>query len=129
MTRLQEVEQLIDNNLALVTEISKRVAELMGSVRVLEKERDKLMKKNRGVEIVRCKDCVKLNRCDCPMCYIENKTLQFAEVKPNFYCGAGKLTEDGDVYNNTRNLTDEETAIYNNRLEAEAETIDEISLL
>lgn len=30
---------------------------------------------------------------------------------------------------NTRNLTDEETDIYNNRLEAEAETIDEISLL
>ena len=97
MTRLQEVEQLIDNNLALVTEYSKRAAELMGSVRILEKERDKLMKKNRGVEIVRCKDCVKLNRYDCPMCYIENKTLQFAEVKPNFYCGAGKLTEGGDT--------------------------------
>lgn len=98
MTRLQEVEQLIDNNLALVAEYSKRAAELMGSVRILEKERDKLMKKNRGIEIVRCKDCVKLNRYDCPMCYIENKTLQFAEVKPNFYCGAGKLTKE---YNRT----------------------------
>lgn len=98
MTRLQEVEQLIDNNLALVTEYSKRAAELMGSIRILEKERDKLMKKNRGIEIVRCKDCVKLNRYDCPMCYIENKTLQFAEVKPKFYCGAGKLTEE---YNRT----------------------------
>lgn len=97
MTRLQEVEKLIDNNLALVTEYSKRAAELMGSVRILEKERDKLVKKNKGVEIVRCKDCVKLNRYDCPMCYIENKTLQFAEVKPNFYCGAGKLTEDGET--------------------------------
>lgn len=32
-------------------------------------------------------------------------------------------------YNNIRNLTDEETDIYANRLEAEAETIDEISLL
>lgn len=97
MTRLQEVEQLIDKNLALVAEYSKRAAELMGSVRTLEKERDKLMKKNRGIEIVRCKDCVKLNRYDCPMCYIENKTLQFAEVKPNFYCGAGKLTEDDET--------------------------------
>lgn len=94
MTRLQEVEQLIDNNLALVAEYSKRAAELMGSIRALEKERDKLVKKNRGVEIVRCKDCVKLNRYDCPMCYIENKTLQFVEVKPNFYCAAGKLTEE-----------------------------------
>lgn len=102
MTRLQEVEQLIDNNLALVTEYSKRAAELMGSVRILEKERDKLMKRNRVIEIVRCKDCVKLNRHDCPMCYIENKALQFAKVKPNFYCGAGKLTEDGGDIRNAR---------------------------
>ena len=38
------------------------------------------------------------------------------------HCGARM---DGD----TRNLIDEETYIYNNRLEAEAKTIDEISLL
>lgn len=94
MTRLQEVEKLLDNNLQLITEYSKRVAELIGSVRILEKERDKLTKKNRGVEIVRCKDCVKLNRHDCPMCYIENKTMQFTEVKPNFYCGKGQLKEE-----------------------------------
>lgn len=94
MTHLQEVEKLLDNNLQLITEYSKRVAELIGSVRILEKERDKLTKKNRGVEIVRCKDCVYLNRHDCPMCYIENKTLQFAEVKPNFYCGKGSLSEE-----------------------------------
>lgn len=93
MTRLQEIESLLDNNLSLITEYSKRIAELMGSVRVLEKERDKLTKKNKGIEIVRCKDCVKLNRYDCPMCYIENKTLQFAAVKPSFYCGEGKLIE------------------------------------
>lgn len=49
MTRLQEVEKLLDNNLQLITEYSKRVAELIGSVRILEKERDKLTKKNRGV--------------------------------------------------------------------------------
>lgn len=96
MTRLQEVEKLLDNNLQLITEYSKRVAELIGSVRILEKERDKLTKKNRSVEIVRCKDCVKLNRYDCPMCYIENKTMQFAEVKPNFYCGKGQLKEEED---------------------------------
>lgn len=94
MTRLQEVEKLIDENLALITQYTKRAAELMGTVRQLEKERDKLIKKNRGVEIVRCKDCIKLNRHDCPMCYIENKTLQFAEVKPNFYCGKGSLSEE-----------------------------------
>ncbi len=96
MTRLQEVEKLLDNNLALITEYSKRTAELMGSVRTLEKERDKLTKKNRGLEVVRCKDCVKLNRHDCPMAYIENKTLQFAEVKPDFFCAAGRFTEQED---------------------------------
>lgn len=94
--RLQEVEKLLDNNLQLITDYTKRAAELIGSVRVLEKERDKLMKKNRGIEIVRCKDCVKLNRHDCPMAYIENKTLQFAEVKPDFFCAAGRLTEQED---------------------------------
>lgn len=94
MTRLQEVEKLIDENLALITQYTKRAAELMGTVRQLEKERDKLTKKNRGVEIVRCKDCIKLNRHDCPMCYIENQTLQFAEVKPNFYCAKGTLSEE-----------------------------------
>lgn len=93
MTRLQEVEKLLDNNLSLVTQYSKRIAELMGSIRVLEKERNKLMKKNRGIEIIRCRDCVKLNRYDCPLCYIENQTLQFAEVKPNFYCAKGETTE------------------------------------
>lgn len=98
MTRLQEVEKLLDNNLQLITDYTKRAAELIGSVRQLEKERDKLTKKNRGLEVVRCKDCVKLNHNTCPMCYIENKTLQFAEVKPNFYCGAGKLTKE---YNRT----------------------------
>lgn len=94
MTRLQEVEKLIDTNLALITEYTKRAATLINSLRELEKERDKMIKKNRGVEIVRCKDCIYLNRNDCPMCYIENQTLQFAEVKPNFYCCKGKLKED-----------------------------------
>lgn len=32
MTRLQEIEELLDNNLALITDYSKRIAELMGSV-------------------------------------------------------------------------------------------------
>ena len=93
-TRLQEVEKLLDNNLQLITDYTKRAAELIDSVRQLEKERDKLTKKNRGLEVVRCKDCAKLNRHDCPMAYIENKTLQFAAVEPNFYCGKGSLSEE-----------------------------------
>lgn len=94
MTRLQEVEKLIDDNLEIVNKYTRRAAELMASVRKLEKEREKLMKKSRNAEIIYCKDCIKLNRFDCPMCYIENKSMQFAEVKPTFYCGAGKLRED-----------------------------------
>ena len=94
MTRLQEIEKLLDDNLRLITNYTKRAAELIGSVRILEKEREKLVKKNRKIEIVRCKDCIFLNRHDCPMCYIENKMLQFAEVKPDFFCGKGKVKED-----------------------------------
>lgn len=94
MTRLQEIEKLLDDNLQLITDYTKRAAELISSVRVLEKEREKLVKKNRNIEIVRCKDCIFLNRHDCPMCYMENKTLQFAEVKPDFFCGKGKVKED-----------------------------------
>ena len=93
MTRLQEIDQLLENNNDLITNYSKRIATLIASNRELEKERTKLTKKNRGLEVVRCKDCVKLNRQDCPLCYIENKTLQFAEVKPNFYCAKGETTE------------------------------------
>lgn len=95
MTRLQEVEKLICDNLQIVNEYTRRAAELMGSIRQLEKEREKLTRKNRNLEVVRCKDCVKLNRFDCPMCYIENKTLQFAEMKTSFFCGVGKLKESG----------------------------------
>lgn len=39
------------------------------------------------------------------------------------------IIQCGYVPDNTRNLTDEETDIYNSWLEAEAETIDEISFL
>lgn len=45
MTRLQEIEKLLDDNLRLITDYTKRAAELIGSVRILEKEREKLMKK------------------------------------------------------------------------------------
>ena len=35
MTRLQEVEKLLDSNLQLITDYTKRAAELIGSVRQL----------------------------------------------------------------------------------------------
>lgn len=39
--------------------------------------------------VVRCKDCIYLNRHDCPMAYIEHQTLQFAAVTPDFFCAKG----------------------------------------
>lgn len=39
--------------------------------------------------VVHCKDCIYLNRHDCPMAYIERQTLQFAAVTPDFYCAKG----------------------------------------
>ncbi len=42
------------------------------------------------VEVVRCKDCEKENRFDCPLCYIEKQTLQFINHNADFYCGYGK---------------------------------------
>lgn len=43
--------------------------------------------------VVRCKDCIYLNRHDCPMAYIEHQTLQFAAVTPDFFCAKGADNE------------------------------------
>lgn len=79
---------------------------------------------------------------ECNVCadYFISGDFYFDE-KPDYCpnCGAKMdiIYEDDKIRaikvtgwdDDTRNLTDEETDIYNNRLEAEAETIDEISLL
>ena len=93
VTRLQEIDLLLDKNTELITSYTKRIAELIGSVRVLEKERDKLTKKNKSEKTVYCKDCVYLSRFDCPLAFIEKRTLEFAAVPPNFYCAKGKTHE------------------------------------
>ena len=43
--------------------------------------------------VVRCKDCKHNNMTTCPLCRIENHTLQFVNRDPEFYCGAGERTE------------------------------------
>lgn len=48
-----------------------------------------------AVEVVRCRDCAKLGLFTCPICFIENKTLQFVNISPDFYCGEGER-KDGD---------------------------------
>lgn len=47
------------------------------------------------VEVVRCKDCTKNGLFTCPICFIENKTLQFVNHSPDFYCGEGERRTDG----------------------------------
>lgn len=42
------------------------------------------------VEVVRCKDCKYDNMSTCPLCWIENHTLQFVNHDPDFYCGSGE---------------------------------------
>ena len=48
-----------------------------------------------AVEVVRCRDCAKLGLFTCPICFIENKTLQFVNISPDFFCGEGER-KDGD---------------------------------
>ena len=38
--------------------------------------------------VIRCKDCAKDGLTTCPMCWIENHTLEFINHDPKFYCGA-----------------------------------------
>ena len=48
-----------------------------------------------AVPVVRCRDCAKLGLFTCPICFIENRTLQFVNISPDFYCGEGER-KDGD---------------------------------
>ena len=43
-----------------------------------------------AVPVVRCRDCAKLGLFTCPICFIENKTLQFVNISPDFFCGEGE---------------------------------------
>ena len=43
-----------------------------------------------ALPVIRCKDCAKDGLTTCPMCWIENHTLEFINHDPNFYCGAAE---------------------------------------
>lgn len=43
-----------------------------------------------AVKVVRCRDCAKDGLLTCPICFIENKTLQFINHSPDFYCAEGE---------------------------------------
>ena len=40
--------------------------------------------------VIRCKDCAKNGLTTCPICWIENRTPQFVNHDPEFYCGAAE---------------------------------------
>ena len=48
-----------------------------------------------AVPVVRCRDCAKLGLFTCPICFIENKTLQFVNISPDFFCGEGERKDGG----------------------------------
>ena len=49
-----------------------------------------------ALEVVRCRDCAKDGLTTCPLCWIENHTLNFVNHDPNFYCGAAERKTDND---------------------------------
>lgn len=47
-----------------------------------------------AVPVVRCKDCIHDNTTNCPLCWIENHTLQFINHDAEFFCGKGERRND-----------------------------------
>ena len=44
-------------------------------------------------QIIHCKDCAKDGLTTCPLCWIEEHTLQFVNHDPEFYCGEAERKE------------------------------------
>lgn len=53
-----------------------------------------LILKDELTEVVRCKDCIHDNMSVCPLCYIENHTLQFINHDADFFCAYGERREN-----------------------------------
>lgn len=43
--------------------------------------------------VIHCKDCAKDGLTTCPLCWIEEHTLQFVDHDPEFYCGEAERKE------------------------------------
>ena len=50
---------------------------------------------NDVVPVVRCKDCIHENMTTCPLCWIENHTLEFIDHGADDFCSYGERKEDG----------------------------------
>lgn len=43
-----------------------------------------------AVEVVRCKDCIHDNMTTCPLCWIENHTMEFINHNAEDFCSYGE---------------------------------------
>ena len=48
-------------------------------------------------EVVYCKDCKRQLTSECPLSFIEKQTLQFVDMRRNFFCGYGERKENGNA--------------------------------
>ena len=80
-------EREMDGNLVFAAcEVKQDFADMISNAQTVD-----------AVEVVRCRDCAKDGLLTCPICFIENKTLQFINHSPYFYCGEGERKDsDGN---------------------------------
>lgn len=45
-------------------------------------------------EVIYCRECRKHLTSECPLCFIEKQTLQFIDMRNNFFCGYGERKSD-----------------------------------
>ena len=43
-----------------------------------------------AIEVVRCKDCIHDNMTTCPLCWIENHTMEFINHNSDDFCSYGE---------------------------------------
>lgn len=48
-----------------------------------------------AVEVVRCKDCIHDNMTTCPLCWIENHTMEFINHNADDFCSYGERRSNG----------------------------------
>lgn len=45
-------------------------------------------------EVVYCRECRRFLTAECPLSFIEKQTLQFIDMRSNFFCGYGDRKEE-----------------------------------
>ena len=48
-----------------------------------------------AVPVVRCKDCIHENMTTCPLCWIENHTMEFINHNADDFCSYGERRSNG----------------------------------